>query len=345
MTDFQFRANTSRPVVSGRRGTRCGGAAALASGLTPLEIGSDIGGSIRVPAAFCGVYGHRPSGTAVPRTGAFPMDVLPNPATVMAVQGPLARSAADLEVLFDVVRGPDQGEDAAWALELPAARHEQLAGFRVAIMPPLSWVSPSAEMQAKVDELRRFLENRGARVGEAMPSFDRDEYFRDYLRLLMFETSLGQPREAREESASRVTSDHPIFGAQADGFLLDAPQHFFLLNRREVARAAWRAFFEEWDVIVSPMTLDAAFRHQVGDQAARVLSIDGNEVAYMMNIVYPMWAIFAGLPSTAFPGGLNSAGLPLGLQAIGPYLEDRTTLRFAQLLEREWQGFQPPPGY
>ena len=94
------------------------------------------------------------------------------------------------------------------------------------------------------------------------------------------------------------------------------------------------------------MTLDAAFPHQTGaDSASRTLLVDNERVPYLLNIVYPMWAIFAGQPSTAFPAGLNRAGLPLGLQAIGPYLEDRTTLRFAQLLEREWQGFQPPPGY
>ena len=68
------------------------------------------------------------------------------------------------------------------------------------------------------------------------------------------------------------------------------------------------------------------------------------KVDYLLNIVYPMWAIYTGQPATAFPG-LNSAGLPLGLQAIGPYLEDRTTIRFAQLLEREWYSFEPPPGY
>ncbi len=77
----------------------------------------------------------------------------------------------------------------------------------------------------------------------------------------------------------------------------------------------------------------------------RTLRVDNETVPYAINLVYPMWAIFTGQPSTAFPAGLNRAGLPLGLQAIGPYLEDRTTLRFAQLLEREWQGFIPPPGY
>lgn len=76
-----------------------------------------------------------------------------------------------------------------------------------------------------------------------------------------------------------------------------------------------------------------------------MLHVDGRTVPYMLNIVYPMWAIFTGQPATAFPAGRNPEGLPLGLQAIGPYLEDRTTLRFAQLLEQEWHRFEPPPGY
>ena len=98
-------------------------------------------------------------------------------------------------------------------------------------------------------------------------------------------------------------------------------------------------------MLVCPTALDAAYPHQTGPQSERVHAIDGRTVPYMLNIVYPMWAIFAGQPATAFPAGLNAAGLPLGLQAIGPYLEDRTTMRFAQLLEREWRGFEAPPGY
>jgi len=98
-------------------------------------------------------------------------------------------------------------------------------------------------------------------------------------------------------------------------------------------------------VLVCPTALDAAFPHESGAWDDRVLHIDGHDVPYRLNIVYPMWAIFPGQPATAFPAGLNGAGLPLGLQAIGPYLEDRTTLRFAQLLEREWRGFEPPPGW
>ena len=340
------RTNNPWDLTRTPGGSTGGGSAALAAGMTPLEIGSDIGGSIRVPAAYCGVYGHRPSETAIPRAGSFPFADAPNPGVVMAVQGPLARSADDLELLFDVVTGPVDGEDVAWRLELPSARHESLADFRVAVMPPLDVVQPSSAMRAKVDELAAFMSDTGAKVDEAMPAIDQEGYLRDYVTALIAITSLGQSREEREEQAAAlVASGDRLGGLMAKGMTLDLADYIPLLARREAARGAWRAFFEDWDVLICPSALDAAFTHQTGDQRERTLTVDDRTVPAMLNIVYPMWAIFAGQPSTAFPAGLNAAGLPLGLEAIGPYLEDRTTLRFAQLLEREWRGFEPPPGY
>ena len=213
-------------------------------------------------------------------------------------------------------------------------------------MPRLDLVQPSAAMQAKVDELAMFLEKAGAKVGEAMPDVNRQAYFSDYMTLLNVVSSLGQSRSAREDMALETEQfSQQFLGASSTGFALDAVDYIMLLNRREVARAAWRVFFDDWDVLVCPAALDAAFEHRTGPQPDRVLTLDGIEVPYMLNIVYPMWAIFAGQPATAFPAGLSATGLPLGLQAIGPYLEDRTTLHFAQLLEREWYSFQRPPGY
>jgi amidase len=327
-------------------GSTGGGGAALAAGFTPLEIGSDIGGSIRVPAAYCGVYGHRPSETAVPRSGAFPFGDVPNPGVVLGVQGPLARSATDLELLFDVVRGPDVGEDAAWQLHLPAPRHERLGDFRVAIMPAHTLVTASSAMQAKVDELATLLRGEGAVVADAMPAVDVAAHFREYLVILNLIVSLGQSRAERDAAAANMSaSQDPYMRGMAGGLTLDANDYVLMLGAREHVRSAWRTFFEDWDVLVCPTALDAAFPHAIGTQADRTLSIDGVDVPYMSNIVLPHWAIYPGLPATAFPAGLNEAGLPLGLQAIGPYLEDRTTLRFAQLLEREWHGYQRPPGY
>lgn len=327
-------------------GSTGGGGAALAAGLTPLEVGSDIGGSIRVPAAYCGVYGHRPSETAVPKSGAFPLADLPSHGTIMGVQGPLARSAGDLELLFDVIAGPDGFEDVGWRLDLPPARHERLADFRVAIMPPTPLVTPSSEMHQRVDELAAVLAAAGATVAAAMPDLDHDRTFRDYHALLMMMTAVGLSAEERAARAAVLadTAD-PLLRLMADGLRLDAYELQRLYMRRAATKAAWAAFFRDWDVLVCPTALSAAFPHATGRQQDRTLRIDGQDVPYMLNIVYPMWAIFTGQPATAFPAGADAQGLPLGLQAIGPYLEDRTTMRFAQLLEREWHGFVPPPAY
>ncbi len=327
-------------------GSTGGGGAALAAGMTPLEVGSDIGGSIRVPAAYCGVYGHRPSETAIPKSGGFPREDLPNPALLMSVQGPLARSASDLELLFDNLTGPEPGEDTGWKLHLPAARHQRLADFRVALLPPPLGVKASDSMQARLEALASFLSRQGAKVAEAAPGFDMASYFHDYLRLLSVMVTLGLPREEREIQAAKLreTGD-PLDLAEADGFDMDAADFFMLTARREHTRVAWRDFFRDWDVVLAPMTLDVAFPHQDAEKEERTLTVDNRTLPYYANLLYAMPAIFAGQPSTAFPAGLNEAGLPLGLQAIGPYLEDRTTLKFAQLLEDAWYRFEPPPGY
>ncbi|WP_089937634.1 amidase family protein [Candidatus Entotheonella palauensis] len=141
-------------------GSTGGGGAALAAGMTPLEVGSDIGGSIRVPAAYCGVYGHRPSETAIPRSGGFPTEDLPNPTFLMSVQGPLARSAVDLELLFDVLMGPEPGEDAGWKLDLLAARRQRLADFRIALLPPPMGVRASDSMQSRLEALASWLSRK-----------------------------------------------------------------------------------------------------------------------------------------------------------------------------------------
>jgi amidase len=340
---------TNNPWDLGRTpgGSTGGGGAALAAGLTPLEVGSDIGGSIRIPAAYCGVWGHRPSETAIPKSGEFPMADHPNPAAMMGVRGPLARSASDLEMLFDLLAGPDEIEDAAWQLHVPPARHQTLSDFRVAVMPPLQLTPLAGEVGEKVDSLASFLSAAGAKVQTILPPVDIEEYFTDYSSLLWAMMSQAQPREEREAAAEeRRRSAGPGDAGMAAGLLLDIPGYTQLLGRREAARRGWREFFREWDVLVGPMSMDVAFQHTEGPLFERTRVVDGEEVSYFVNIIYPMLAIFPGLPSTAFPGGLGrSSGLPVGLQAIGPYLEDRTTLRFAHLLEEQWHGFLAPPDY
>ena len=327
-------------------GSTGGGSAALAAGLTPLEIGSDIGGSIRVPAAFTGVYGHRPSENAVPRSGAFPRADLPNPSNIMAVQGPLARSAFDLELALDVISGPDVGDDVAWRLELPRARHQRLRDFRVALLPWLPWIPVQPEVRTVATALQDWLSRQGAHVGEASPAFDWQQHYGDYIRLLLAQTTIDQPVEQRTADASAIRAlGDPALDASADGLTLDFADLAALLERRAQLQRVWAAFFRDWDVLVTPAFARTAFPHRDDPMPQRTFMIDGREIAGTLLTFYPQVAILCGLPATAFPAGLDDDNLPIGLQAVGPYLEDRTPLRFAQLLEREWRAFTPPPGY
>lgn len=341
------RTNNPWDLTRTPGGSTGGGGAALAAGLTPLEIGSDIGGSIRIPACYCGVYGHRPTETAIPKSGSFPLADLPNPAFLMGVQGPLARTANDLELLFDILAQPDIGEDAAWKLNLPATRHDKLGDFNVAVITPeLLGVPVANAMTARVEELIELLTGQGASVTEAMPDVDMEEYFFDYVRTLQIMTSQGQPREELEARAAEMRqAEDPVTRVFADGLTMRAQEYLALVNRRQRCGAAWRDFFATYDILIGPMALDAAFPHQTGELTGRTIMVDNQMVPYFSNIVYPMIAIYCGLPSTAFPAGLDPDGLPLGVQAIGPYLEDRTTLKFAQLVEQEWYKFEAPPGY
>ncbi len=215
-------------------GSTGGGAAAVAAGLTPLEFGSDIGGSIRIPAAFCGVYGHKPSETAVPRSGHFPGAPFPNPATGMGVQGPLARDAADLELALDVIAGPEVEEDVAWRLQLPLARHERLSDFRVALLPPLPWLPVESEILAAQDAFADALRQVGARVEIAAPEYfgDFSKSYEMYLKLLAVTMNIETSEEQRQRNAATLRRSGDRFDeASAVGTLASATEYIHLVRR------------------------------------------------------------------------------------------------------------------
>ncbi|HVC82389.1 MAG TPA: amidase [Chloroflexota bacterium] len=330
-------------------GSSGGAAAALAAGLTPLEFGGDFGGSIRIPAAFCGVYGHKTSETAVARSGHFPGANLPNSALAMSVQGPLARTAEDLELAFDVISGPDFGEDVAWRLEIPPARHQRLADFRVAILPPLAWLPVDHEITAALEGLAGTLSRAGARVHEAMPEGfgDLRQYYKLFQSIMAAIVHAGFPERRRQELAAKVRAGGDDLGnAWANGIVASAADYIGWFARREAYRAAYRDFFKQWDVLLAPVTMVNAFPHNDDlPMGARTLAVNGSPVSYSLIPAYAGLCNLSGQPGTAFPAGRTGGGLPIGLQAIGPYLEDRTSIRFAALVAQEIGGFQPPPGY
>ena len=329
-------------------GSTGGGAAAVAAGLTPLEFGGDFAGSVRVPAAFCGIYGHKPSLTALYGTGHFPAGLLPNRATSLAVLGPLARSATDLEVALDVVAGPDVGEEMAWQLRFPPARHERLQEYRVAILPAVDWLPVEASILQAQEALAAGLRGLGAQVSEVQPEAlgDLRDYYKLYMSFMGAIEATGLDREQRERRAraTRQSGDE-FLAAYARGIDGSAPDFVAWHGQREEYRASFRAFFRDWDILLAPATIVNAFEHDDNRFSSRRLQIDGASVPYGRLSAYPGLANLSGYPGTAFPAGVSESGLPVGLQAIGPYLEDRTPIRFAALVAQEFGGFIPPPGY
>jgi amidase len=348
------RSNNPWDLTRTPGGSTGGGAAALAAGLATLEVGSDIGGSIRVPAAFCGVYGHRPSDSALPRSGQFPFPAIPNPLTIMGVQGPLARSAEDLELALDVLAGPEGGEETAWRLAIPQARHEHLRDFRVAVLPPIDWVPIDPETLAAQDALLTDLRRAGVQIKVVQPEGfdDLRAHHRLYHCLLAAITGARNSEAERQRLAALWSTQADEFAqAHRSGLLASLGDYFMWYGQREQYRAAYRAFFREWDVLLAPITLTPAFPHirmawpPDAADITHTLEVNGRAVPYDLQLVYPGLATLSGQPATAFPVGLTRAGLPIGLQVIGPYLEDRTPIRCAALIEREFGGYHSPPGY
>jgi amidase len=302
-------------------GSSGGSAAALASGMTALDSGSDIGGSIRNPSHFCGVYGHKPTLGIIPTRGHQPPGVPASPQPPdLAVVGPMARSADDLALALDILAGPDILASPGWRLELPAPRQTTLSGLRVALWPSDGMAKVAKEVSDRVLETGTRLEQLGATVSvDARPSFGGEASHGTYMPLL----------NAMMDPQNPLT-----YGAWMG-----------LNGRRGSFRVAWQEFFRDWDVLLCPITATPAFPQDEGPMAERMIDVDGEQRPYMEQIFWAGLATLSYLPSTVFPTGPSKAGLPIGLQAIGAEFGDRTTIEFARLLSEESGGFVPPKGY
>jgi amidase len=336
-------------------GSSGGAAAAVAAGFSPLELGSDIGGSIRCPSHFCGVYGHKSSYNLVPLRGHIPPapGALSRPA--LGVAGPIARSASDLELALDILAGPSSPDLTAWSVRVPPSRQERLTDFRVALWADQQAYSVDRRcveaMHAYADDLRK----AGARVDEhARPEIDVEASDDVYVAMLFSTVSDGMPEEilAQTERVARELNAGPRSYPTRIAKAVRLTHHEFLAleEQQQQLRRAWARFFERYDVILCPIMPTVAFAHdQSGTgpghiaQYARSTVVDGRPVPYLNGLQWPGLVTVAHLPATAIPTGRRIDGMPLGLQAIGPYLEDRTPLRFAQLAGQALGGFVPPP--
>ncbi|WP_326835767.1 amidase [Amycolatopsis rhabdoformis] len=323
-------------------GSSGGSAAALAAGFGALSIGSDIAGSLRTPAHFCGVYAHKPTlGLAATRGMTAP----PGPALPvepdLAVVGPMARTARDLTLLLDVMAGPDPLTlGIAHTVTLPPARHERLADFRVLVLDEHPLIPTGAAVRAGVKRVTDALLAAGARVERQSPLLpDLTETAALYAQLLFSGSAARFPLTPREPDPAETVLD----AALRRGPSLSHHEWLAANHRRELHRHLWRRFFAEFDALVCPITPTPAFPHDhLPDPGKRRLEIDGEPVPYWNQLVWAGLATMPGLPATAIPAGRSPEGLPVGVQLIGPMFEDRTPLRLAELLEQEIGGFSAP---
>ena len=328
-------------------GSSGGSAAALAAGLTGLEAGSDIGGSIRNPAHFCGIYGHKPTWGIVCDEGhALPGMVAP---TDIAVVGPMARSAEDLALAMDIVAGAGRTDRDGWQLQLPRPSKRALSDFKVAILPNHERAPVAAEMADRVRQVADLLAGLGATVSDrVLPDIDFEKSFEAYNSLLwgVMATGLSDTeKEALRQARASATTDDSMPGTVARFGVQEHGEWLRFNNRRFGLREAWRAFFRDWDILICPQMATDAFPHDHGDYLGRRIKVDNETQDYFQQVFWSGTVTVAHLPSTVFPTGPSKAGLPIGLQAVGGEFNDYTTIEFARLMARELGGFTPPPEF
>jgi amidase len=344
---------TNNPWDFGRSpgGSSGGAAAALAAGFVPLELGSDIGGSLRCPAHFCGVFAHKPSLELIPQRGSGYPKTPPDPVQGdMAVIGPMARGAADLALELDVLAGPDEMWDGiGYKLALPPPRHDKLADFRVLVIDANPLCPTAESVKAALDGLADRLAKAGCTVQHSNPQMpDLARTTRNYRELLsaIFDADLTADERAQADAAAAVLSpdDQSFDAARLRGLTMSHGAWIRTSRVRTGLRARWQALFREIDIVLCPPMPTPAFPHDHSRYSAREADIDGKQVPYGDQVAWAAIATSTGLPATAAPIE-HEGNLPIGVQIIGGYLEDRTTIAFAGLIEREFGGFKPPPGF
>lgn len=328
-------------------GSSGGTAASLAAGTTFLSIGSDIGGSIRTPASFCGIYGHKPTLDIMDITGHLPGGAYSAPGftTLLATGGPMARTASDLEAALRVLAGPEPPDSKAFHWTLPKPRHQSLAGFRVGYLLEDPAVPVDPEIQSAIETAVRACEKAGATVIPGWPDgFRFSELVVNYLfHLAAFDFSvMPPPRQQQARSLYEQHPEHPFAKPALASFAEWQSQNL----KRLGYRAFWERYFQSVDVFLLPTAFTTAFVHDHTPTDTRTIPMPGGRLQPFWDIItYIAPATLTGCPATTAPAGLTRGGLPIGVQIIGPYLEDATPIHFAGLLANEIGGFQAPPGF
>ena len=301
-------------------GSSGGGACAVAASISPIELGGDVGGSIRTPAAFCGIYGHKPTWGLVPKTGPH----LELREKEISVRGPLSKSARDLAMIMDIIGGPTSD---AMSLHLPRPSKTSLSEYRVAVWADDPMCRVDDDIREAATNLAWTLRSRGVHVSfTARPDFDLTHNVETYKRLTAANSAL-------KGETNGVTLEQYRLAQEAQGRI----------------REAWDRFFRSYDVLIVPSHCTPAFKKDESPKAGRTLDmvVDGKNTTmpYWRALFWALLTNVGLLPSTTFPCGLGKrTNLPIGLNVVGPEWSDFITIDFARLLSEECGCvFRSPP--
>ncbi|MFP4572083.1 MAG: amidase [Desulfobacterales bacterium] len=332
-------------------GSSGGAAAALSAGLCALEIGSDIGGSIRTPAHFCGIYGHKPSYGIVPQKGHIP----PQPGIFtgehgtsidIMVVGPLARSIDDISLAMDLLVAPEPAERPARRIQLPEARKKSLDDLKIGL-----WLDdPACPVDSSVGDVIQNavdrLSAKGAHIEDRRPEIDFKESHDCFLSLLAAVMGAGTPdkyfNKWLEEVKELSEDDQSYLARHLRGATQLHRDWSFKNTTRQIIRQKWADFFREFDVLLCPPASLPAIAHDHRYFYDRTITINGRQREYNDLIGWAGLVGVAHLPSTVMPVGRSPEGLPVGMQVVGPYLEDRTPIQTVKLFSETLGGFTPP---
>ena len=302
-------------------GSSGGSAAALAAGITGLEAGSDIGASIRNPAHYCGVYGHKPTwGICAPEGQSLPGRFATQD---IAAIGPLARSADDLEIALKIMAGPDAIDARGWRLRLPRPSKNALRQFKIAVVLNAETAEVDRSVQDRIQGVADFLAQAKAKISDrARPAIELAEAHHVYIRLLRAATSRNQTDElfARNlEAARKVSPDDTAYYAwMVKGNTMYHRDWLQWNEARQQMRLKWAEFFQDYDLLLCPAAASAAFPHNHhGERWERMVTVNGRPQPSTTQMFWAGYSGMANLPSTVAPAGFTTAGLPVGVQIVG----------------------------
>lgn len=315
------RTNNPWDLAHTPGGSSAGVGAALAAGLTSLDIGMDTLGSIQNPAHYCGVYGMRPTEHRVPMSGVFFLD----PARkfrVMSVAGPMARSVEDLRLALRIIAGPDGLDTHVPPVPWRDLERPKMGDLRIAWSSEFPGSDTQDEIRTAVESLIRELAEGGAKVEQSTPDVNLIHQYE--LGEELFDLLAGTfPEEptAFSEEASVASKEHDSLEA-----------YLAALHRRDEMMRAWEEFFADRDALIMPAGTRTAERH--GEEPTE----PSEEYPYALSAL-------SGCPMVVIPAGVDSQGLPFGLQIIGKRWDDERLLGIAESVSELTGGFRQPPGY